>query len=158
MSNLNTVPEGAPLTYELINNIINAINQLQKTDTGVNQIIEVFGARIGRKDNDQVLIFVGEFELKFGSVSTGQTKNLNARSTIKFPSNNTFTEKPYVAIAIEDPTNTSGNMSFVVASITDLRKDGFMIRGRRLLPPSGKAESDTIRGTYIAIGPGVSRA
>lgn len=158
MSNLNTVPEGAPLTYELINSIINAVNQLQKTETANQQIINAYGARIGQLDTDEVLILAGQFDLSFSKVSTGQTKNLTARQEVSFAKDNSFTKKPYVAIAIEDPTPSDGNMSFVIASLTNVTQSGFTVRARRLMPPKGVLPSDNIVGTYIAIGSGASRA
>jgi hypothetical protein len=158
MTNLNVVPEGSPLTYELINQMINAINDLQKGDGGLNQIIDVYGARIGTKEDDKVLIFAGEFDLKFSAVSSGQSKSLTARQQVKFPSRNNFTKKPYVAIAIEDPSVGSGNTSFIIATLSDVKRDGFLVRARRLLSPKGTAEADKVKGTYIAIGAGVSKA
>ena len=154
MSNLNTVPEGAPLTYELINQIINAINELQPAETGLNQVFEAFGSRLGRGTNSNVIIATGEFRLNFGEQGPNQIKGGAARANITFPSGANFREKPYVLISMED--SGSDQNSFVVATMFDVKKSGFTVRARRLISSKKGLERDEIIGTFLAIGAGAS--
>ena len=75
MARINAVSEGQPLTYELINQIINEVNKIKEVPEDFGQSVEVYGPDLGMSEEDTVKIVTGEYE--FSLTAKDLTRNLN---------------------------------------------------------------------------------
>jgi len=151
-TNINVISEGQPVTYELINQIINTVNSIKQTSDEVSQIIEVYGGqRLGRSEDRKIIIQAGDFPLDFGEGNS--PKAARATANVTFPTESIFNTRPYVTLAVEDVSSSSqgGKNSFITTTITDLTTKGFTVRSRRLTS-NANVEKDRVRVHYIAIG------
>lgn len=151
-TNINVISEGQPVTYELINQIINTVNSVKQTTDEVSQVIEVYGGqRLGRSEDRKIIIQAGDFALNFNE-GTGR-RATRATAEVSFPTQSVFSVRPYVTLAVEDTTSSAqgGRDSFITTTVSDLTTKGFRVRARRLVT-NANTEQDIVRIHYIAIG------
>ena len=150
-TNISVISEGQPLTYELINQIISAVNSIKQTTDEINQVIEVRGALIGGNEEDRVVFQAGKVELDFSGASKASAARAVAEVT--FAQKNAFSKVPYVTLGVQDPTSNrqDGRNTFITTVVTDLTTKGFRIRARRLTT-NANTEADQVVVHYIALG------
>lgn len=151
MTSLSPISDGQPLTYELINQIIGAVNNLSKSssEAGTERVIEVFGPNITATNNVQ--IFIGEFILNFGNIKNA--KESTAKATVQF-GNKPFTSNPYVVMSIVDPSNDeASDISYVSLTAINITKSGFTCMARRLVAGKDAKNKDKLKVNFVAIGP-----
>ena len=142
---LNQISDGQPVTYELLNAIINQVNSIVIPADDQKQDIMVVGNTIQTADDDKVKIAVGSREI---DVPVSGTKD---EPDIKFPSNTGFKNIPFIITSIIDYRGAGQGISFANATITSITKESFSVRVRLV---SELKRSTTVRLNYIAIGSG----
>jgi len=144
---INTITDGQPITYELLNQIIEQVNEVQVEQSDIKQIIEFYGDNLGRREDDRIKVACGSQSIRLEKGKTRFTEN------IKFPSNVGFDARPYVtATVIDNRLGTSGDgTSYAALTIVNLSKAGFDIRLDLIQAPS---RNTSLVIHYIAVGPG----
>lgn len=142
---INQISDGQPVTYELLNAIINQVNSIVIPSDDQKQNIIVVGNTIQTAEDDKVVIAVGSREVDI-PVSGSKDEN-----DIKFPSNTGFKAIPYITTSIIDYKGAGQGISFANATITSITKESFSVRVRLV---SELKKPTTVRLNYIAIGSG----
>lgn len=142
---INQISDGQPVTYELLNAIINQVNSIVIPADDQKQNIIVVGNTIQTAEDDKVVIAVGSREVDI-PVSGSKDEN-----DIKFPSNTGFKAIPYITTSIVDYKGAGQGISFANATITSITKESFSVRVRLV---SELKKPTTVRLNYIAIGSG----
>jgi len=142
---INQISDGQPVTYELLNAIINQVNSIVIPDDDQKQNIIVVGNTIQTAEDDKVVIAVGSREV---DIPVSGTKDEN---DIKFPSNTGFKAIPYITTSIIDYKGAGQGISFANATITSITKESFSVRVRLV---SELKKPTTVRLNYMAIGSG----
>ena len=142
---LSPISDGQPVTYELLNAIINQVNSIVIPADDQKQDIMVVGNTIQTAEDDKVKIAVGSREI---DIPVSGTKDEN---DIKFPSNTGFKAIPFITASIIDYKGAGQGISFANATITSITKESFSVRVRLV---SELKKTTTVRLNYIAIGSG----
>jgi hypothetical protein len=142
---LSPISDGQPVTYELLNAIINQVNSIVIPADDQKQNIMVVGNTIQTAEDDRVKIAVGSREI---DIPVSGTKDEN---DIKFPSNTGFKAIPFITASIIDYKGAGQGISFANATITSITKESFSVRVRLV---SELKKTTTVRLNYIAIGSG----
>jgi len=142
---INPISDGQPVTYELLNAIINQVNSIVIPADDQKQNIMVVGNTIQTAEDDKVKIAVGSREI---DIPVSGTKDEN---DIKFPSNTGFKAIPFITTSIIDYKGAGQGISFANATITSITKESFSVRVRLV---SELKKPTTVRLNYIAIGSG----
>lgn len=146
-SNLTAISDGEPITYALLNQIIEQVNSLTVAETTQKQTINVYGETIQTAENDVVNIAVGQQPL------TVSAKGGKQDVPIKFPKNVEFKAVPFVTATVVDYKGEGQGISFANVTIIQINKGGFTARVRLV----SELKKDTeINIHYIAIGSGSS--
>jgi hypothetical protein len=142
---ISPISDGQPITYELLNAIINQVNSIVIPADDQKQNIMVVGNTIQTAEDDKVKIAVGSREI---DIPVSGTKDEN---DIKFPSNTGFKAIPFITASIIDYKGAGQGISFANATITSITKESFSVRVRLV---SELKKTTTVRLNYIAIGSG----
>lgn len=149
MARLNVISEGQPITYDVLNQIIQDLNNLQKNvPEDTDQNIEVEGPDIGRSDQDSVKIISGikQFDIKGNDIVV----NVD----VKFPKGN-FSKNSVVVVASVIDKNfgqgAGGGAQMANATITNISTNGFVARVQIL---KSVKKQVSLELHYIAIGAG----
>jgi hypothetical protein len=151
MARINAVSEGQPLTYELINQIINEVNKIKEVPEDFGQSVEVYGPDLGMSEEDTVKIVTGEYE--FSLTAKDLTRNLN----IPFRSGKSGTifnkDNVIVTASVVDTAHgkKQGGVQMATLTITDVTKTNFEARIQVLKSVNDKVD---LKVHYIAIGAG----
>lgn len=142
---INQISDGQPITYELLNQIIEQVNKVSTSDLNdVKQIVEVIGSGIKRTEDARAIIAAGSI-----TVVIPKTSNIPIQ-TIKF--SEIFAANPYVSVTIVD-VNTSkqdGGLNAATATVVGLTASEMQVKIQLIR----QIESATsIRLHYIAVGP-----
>jgi len=147
MVRINPISDGQPVTYELFNQMIAAINNIEDQQEELqNQVIQVFGDNLSSQ-GEVVKIACGAVELSFAE------KNANASAEATFSKRVAFSKRPYIALSVKDPSVNT--ITLPVPVIFEVTRTGFKVRARRLT--SGVKDKDVVDKmvlNYIAVGPG----
>lgn len=155
MTNLPPISDGQPVTYEFLNLMVGAINNLSKAansqgETPKNQDIEVGGVGYPITAQTGVSIVVGKFSLKFGSIQNA--KQSTAQTTVKFSGQ--FKSDPLVFVTPVDPSaDDNADISYVSLVLAKVSKTQFTCKGRRMVAGKDATNKDTLDVNFIAIGP-----
>jgi hypothetical protein len=144
---INPISDGEPVTYELLNAIINQVNSIVIPTDEQAQIIKVYGNTIGRKEDDVVKIAVGSQEVNV--TATGIVNDIR----FNFPDGSNFQAAPYVTASIIDYKNEGQGISIGSLTITSITNQNFTAR-LKLITDLKKAT--TVRVNYIAVGSGIT--
>lgn len=149
MTNIPPISDGQPLTYEYIQLMVDAINNLSKTEAATNQVVEVSGGNV-LPSTDNVNIVTGTFTLNFGAV-TNAGKQSSARKTVTFGGK--FSKRPVLTLTPRDPSTAGENeqTSHISLVIASLSASEFTCRAKRII--GNQTEKDEIEVQFIAIGP-----
>lgn len=144
---INTITDGQPITYELLNQIIEQVNEVQVEQSDIKQIIEFYGDNLGRREDDRIKVACGSQSVRLEKGKTRFTE------TFKFPSNVGFDTRPYItATIVDNRLGSSGDgTSYATLTIVNLSKVGFDMRLDLVKAPS---RNTSIAVHYIAVGPG----
>jgi hypothetical protein len=142
---INPISDGEPVTYELLNAIINQVNSIVVPSDDQAQIVKVYGNTIGRKEDDVVKIAVGSQEVNV--TATGVVNDIK----FNFPDGTNFQSSPYVTTSIIDYKGEGQGISIGSLTITSITNQNFTAR-LKLITDLKKAT--TVRVNYIAIGSG----
>lgn len=144
---LNNISDGQPVTYKLLNDIIDQVNRIVIPEDDQKQDIMVVGNgnTIQTAEDDKVRIAVGSREI---DVPVSGTKD---EPDIKFPSNTGFKAIPFITTSIIDYKGAGQGISFANATVTSITKESFSVRVRLV---SELKKPTTVRLNYIAIGSG----
>ena len=151
MARINAVSEGQPLTYELINQIINEVNKIKEIPEDFGQNVEVYGPNLGMSEEDTVKIVTGEYEFELKS------KNLDANLDIPFRSGKSGTifnkDNVIVTASIVDTAHgkKGGGIQMANLTITNVTKTQFEARVQVLKSINRNVP---LKIHYIAIGAG----
>jgi len=144
---INPISDGEPVTYELLNAIINQVNSLAVPADDQRQIIKVYGNTIGRKEDDVVKIALGALDVEVPT--TGVVKDIK----FNFPDGTNFKSTPYVTASIIDFKGGESGQGISIGSLTikSISSQNFTAR-LKLITDLNKAT--TVRINYIAVGSG----
>lgn len=150
MASIPRISDGQPVTYEFLNLLVDAVNQLSNPETGgANQDIEVTGSSYSLNKNDPVAIVVGRFTLEFGAL-TGRGGSVRAK-TIQFDGQ--FKNTPLVFLsAVDDTADEANTTSYISVVATKVSKTSFTCRGRRTYAGKKAMQEDNITVNFVAIG------
>lgn len=144
MARVDPIQDGQPITYELFNQLIDAVNNPKGNDK-TQQDVEVYILKqLGPKIEKTAVIDAGT--VSFTMPKNDTTKVVN----IKYKSAN-FTEVPVVTATLLDTVKKGGGISLANITIIDVSKDSCDIKIKTL--KSDDSET-TLKINYIAIGAG----
>jgi hypothetical protein len=142
---INPISDGQPVTYELLNQIIEQVNKVSVSDTtDVKQIVEVRGRGIAYQENDRAVIAAGKI-----TIAIPKTQSIPIQ-TVTFPV--TFTQTPYVTLTIVDTSisKTTGGLQAATATVVELNQTTMKV----IIKLIRQVEVATsIQLHYIAVGP-----
>lgn len=149
MARVDAIPDGQPLTYEIINQLISQVNKIKDVPEEEEQLIEISTPKVNVNNKDQVAKIhasIKDFTLA--------KNDSNKRVEVNFPKE-TFTDNPIVVASIMDMDKSVGGISMANLTIIEVTNKGFVARVQTL-----KSSKDLInlKVSYIAIGPGKSAA
>lgn len=148
MARVNPISDGQPLTYELLNQIINAVNDIKIEQEDVKRsIIDVLAPTIKGADDEIIKIRCGTLELDFSKGEAG------AKTSVTWGDKVNFSEKPYILVTLEDPTVSAKEHLLPVSVLYNVTKNGFSIRAKRVTANPNTTSADQIIVNYMAIGP-----
>lgn len=147
MTNIPPISDGQPLTYETLNLMIAAINKLSKTEAAENQGIEVSGGGITASTDDANIV-VGEFTLKFGSISAGKQSTAQAAVNL----GGKFKKIPRILVTALDEKAGDKQISYVSLIVTNVSRTQFTCKGRRMVAGKDVESADELKINYVAIG------
>lgn len=151
MARINAISEGQPLTYELINQIINEINKVKEIPDDFGQNIEMYGPDLGMSEQDTVKVATGVYEFNI------KAKDIVKDIEVPFRSRKTgtiFNKGNVVVTATVVDTATGkagGGTQMATLTITGVTKTGFKARVQIL---KSVEKNVTMKINYIAIGAG----
>lgn len=146
MARINVLSDGQPITYGLINQIINSINDLEPPERDTNQAIDVYGKGIRRGDNERIVI-ISDTE----SPVTISKNSIATNIEVKFK-NGVFSSPPVVTATLVDSRRGDG-ISLANLTITEVAKTHFKAKIKLLQA----ADSETnLKINYIAVGAGTT--
>lgn len=139
---LNLINDGEPITYQKLNQMIQRINELDKTSDSEDQqeqIIVVNGSTIGNKD--KVRVEVGSKKI---IVPKGEEKEISLDFPVPFSNN------PYVVCNVIDILPKQSGISFGAVTITEITKKAFSAKVKLF----SEEKSVSVNVNYIALGTG----
>ena len=151
MARINAISEGQPLTYELINQIINEVNKIKEIPEDFGQNIEVYGPDLGMSEEDTVKIVSGVYELEV------KAKDITKQIDIPFRSGKSGTifnkDNVIVTASIVDRVHgkDNGGVQMANLTITNVTKTGFEAKIQIL---KAVKKNVSLQVHYIAIGAG----
>lgn len=151
MARINAISEGQPLTYELINQIINEVNKIKELPEDFGQNVEVYGPDLGMSEEDTVKIVSGvyEFDIKGKDISRDIDVPFRSRA-----SGTIFNKDNVVVTAsiVDRERGKSGaGIQMATLTITNITKTGFEAKVRLI---KSLKDTVTLQVHYIAIGAG----
>ena len=143
MARINTISDGQPFTYQLLNSIIEAINDI-KVPEGENpdDLISIVGPDVDNAKNKPKIVF-GSDTIDIPENQTAETK------TIKYPGGSAFNNDPIVLATLVDPEAKNGGVPVGYLTITSTKKSVFDCRVKLIRK---RSKSTTVQINYIAIG------
>ena len=142
---INQVSDGQPITYELLNQIIEQVNKVSVVDEpDIKQIVTVKGVGIDESEGSRTVIAVGQI-----TVNIPRTSDI-PQVPINFPVS--FTRNPYISLTIVDTEFgvKGAGINAATVTVTDLTKSNMKIKVR-LIRQVDRATSVQLH--YMAIGP-----
>jgi hypothetical protein len=152
MTNIPPISDGQPVTYEFLNLLVAAVNKLSKSETqgGGQQGIEISGKGYSLSKASDVSILIGQFNLKFGSISNAK----QSTSTANVQFGGQFKSPPLVFVSAVDPSSDSAaDISYISLTVTQVSGTQFTCKGRRMVAGKDAANKDNLNVNFIAIGP-----
>lgn len=151
MAGLNTISEGQPITYELINTIIAKLQDIPTLTENFGQDIEVYGKDLGQSEKDRVKIVTGikQFEIK--------ANDINTNFSVAYEKGGNFSKDNIVVVcSIVDRDTSAGKkggsgVQMANATITKISKTDFEVNVRILKSVKNNVALEL---HYIAIGAG----
>jgi len=141
MARINTISDGSPITYELINTMIQEINKIKELPEDSNQNIVVRGPGLANNNNTAKII-AGREKITLGANDLALNKN------IKFVNNGFSSDNPIVTASMVD-ADDEGGVQLANITITEVNKSNFTVK-IKLLKARKKAVNFTVN--YIAVG------
>lgn len=154
MARVNAISEGQPLTYDLINEIINQVNQVKELPDDFGQSVEVYGPDIGMSDQDTVKIVTGSEDFAFGVNDSSKSIEIKFKPQ-KNKNGVIFSKNQVIVVAsvVDTEINKAGGgIQMANLTITSITKSGFEATVQILKADSKKKLNMTVN--YIAIGAG----
>jgi len=141
MSRLNSISDGQPFTYELLNKIIESINSIKVPEEGDDSIIEIIGK--GGNPKNKPLIIFGNDEITIPENQTGETKTISFEGKTNF--NN---ENPIVIATLVDP-EAGGSVPIGYLIVTKTTNSNFDCRVKLIRK---RTNTTNVRVNYVAFG------
>jgi hypothetical protein len=154
----NIVPpisDGQPVTYEFLNQVVDAVNKLGKIDSegsGQDITIKGSGQSVGYSFGAKaaVEIIVGRFSLEFASIAN--VSKSTSQKTIKIGGN--FKSPPLIFLSpVDETAEKSATTSYISIVATNVSKTSFTCRARRTIAGKDAQKKDEIIVNFLAIGP-----
>jgi len=139
MARMNTISDGQPFTYELLNNIIENLNALKEPEEGDEEFIEIDGTGKNEKRKPKII-----FNRTDDIIPANQT---SVDNTVKFTSN-FENDNPVVVATLIDPEK-GGNIPVGYVVITGVTNHNFSYRIKLIRK---REKSTSVRLNYIAFG------
>lgn len=140
MARINTISDGQPFTYQLLNSIIEAINDIDVPEgEESDELLKVVGPDLGSK-NKPLIVFDRD-SLTIPADQTGQ--NGTAKFRTNFNNNN-----PIVMATLVDP-EAGGSIPIGYLTITSVTNKDFQYRVKLIRK---RTRSTNLEINYIAIG------
>jgi hypothetical protein len=142
MARINTISDGQPFTYQLLNGMIEAINNITVPDGGdSDELINIVGPDVNNAKNKPQIVF-GKDQIDIPDNQTGQNKS------IKFPGGGNFNNDPIILATLVDP-ETDGAIPIGYLTITSVSKSEFKCRVKLIRK---RSKGTTVEVNYVAIG------
>lgn len=149
MARIPTLSDGQPLTYELINKIIEKLGSIKEPSEDQSQNVEIFGPSIGQTSKDTVRIFCGTKPITMTANSVSQNFDVsfnqsgNKEGTI-------FSKTPIIVATIVDTQKNDG-VDMAAYTILEQSPKDFKIKVQMI---KKRDKAVTLSLNYIAIGAG----
>lgn len=140
MARIPTLSDGQPLTYEVINKIIEKLGSIKDPTQDQSQDILVYNRKINPSSKDKIQIVSAEKGFNFTASKIDHTE------TVQFEKE--FSKMPVVVASVIDPAK-GGSPDMIAFTIFDQTLKDFKIKLKVL--KSSKKEIP-LRISYIAIG------
>lgn len=147
MARIPALSDGQPLTYELINKIIEKLGSIKDPVEDQSQNIEVYGPNINRTSSGRAKIVSG---VASRSLSTDSVEQIFTIEYNQGKSGTLFTKVPVVVATLVDPEK-GGSPDMATLTIIEQSQKNFKVKVRVL---KGKKKNIPIIINYIAIGAG----
>lgn len=150
MARINAISEGQPLTYDLINEIINQVNEVKEIPDDFGDAVEVYGPDLGKSQQDSVSIVTGSYKFNIGKNEI--SKDVEIKFNTKKNNGKIFNKDSVIVTAsvvdVEIGKN-NGGIQMATLTITKITKTGFNARVQILKESDSQT---TLKIHYIAIG------
>lgn len=141
MARINTISDGQPFTYQLLNSIIEAINDIKVPEgEDADELLRIVGP--GLNDKNKPLVIFGRDSLTIPENQTG------ANGSAKFTPNAFNNQNPIVMATLVDP-EAGGAIPIGYLTITAVSSQNFQYRVKLIRK---RAKSTNLEINYIAIG------
>ena len=147
MARIPALSDGQPLTYELINKIIEKLASIKDPVEDQSQNIEVYGPNINRTSRGRTKIVSGTQAFNLSSDSVEQIFTIEYN---KGKAGTLFTKVPIVTATIVDPER-GGSPEMATLTIIEQSPKEFKVKVKVI---KSKKKNIPIRINYIAIGAG----
>lgn len=144
MARIPALSDGQPLTYELINKIIEKLGSIKEPAEDQSPNILFFGPNLKQTSKDTTIVICGSHSFNMPA---------NAPSnpvTVKFKSGKKFIKPPIVTANIVDPVK-GGSPDMATLVITEQKVDEFVVKVSVL---KSNKKAIPLQINYIAVGPG----
>jgi hypothetical protein len=140
---MNSISDGQPFTYELLNKIIEELNAIKvpDTDKGEDSAVEIVGR--GSNDKNKPLIIFGYHSITIPANQTGQADTIPFHGATNFDNQN-----PIVMATLVDPV-ASGTVPVGYLIITKVTNKNFDCRVKLIRK---RTNSTTVGVNYVAFG------
>ena len=143
MARINTISDGQPFTYQLLNSIIEAINDIKVPEgEDADELLKIVGPGMDNAKNKPQIVF-GTDTIDIPENQTAGT------SDAKYSGKAAFNSNPIVLATLVDPEAGSGGIPIGYLTITSINTSGFKYRIKLIRK---RAKSTTVQINYIAIG------
>lgn len=152
MARVPVLNDGQPLTYELINKIIEKLASIKEPSEDQSQNVEIFGPNIGQTSKDTVRIFCGSSSITMNANSVSQNFTIEFKNNKNKGGSTIFTKPPVVVATIVDTQKDDG-VDMAVYTIIEQSPKDFKVKIQMI---KKRDKAVTLRLNYIAIGAGPS--
>jgi hypothetical protein len=147
MARINTISDGQPFTYQLLNQIIQSINDIKEPEEGNEELIEIRGPETGNSKNKPLIIF-GSDTLTIPENRTSDDGTIGFRVGQGSGNGAGFNSNPIVLATLVDPA-AGGGIPIGYLIITKITNNNFSYRVKLLRK---RNNSTKVEINYVAFG------
>jgi hypothetical protein len=140
MARINTISDGQPFTYQLLNQIIQSINDIKEPEEGNEELIEIRGPETSNSKNKPLVIF--------DSDTLTIPENQTSRDATRAFRGGGFNSNPIVIATLVDP-EAGGTVPIGYLIVTKVTNNNFTYRVKLLRK---RTKSTNVEINYVAFG------